>query len=373
VTELEPTNPLRGPELSVIVPTFNEHDNVLLLTQRIAECLRDCTWELVYVDDDSPDGTAELVRQLAAKDSRIRCVQRLGRRGLSSACVEGMLASSAPYLAVIDGDLQHDETLLPRMLAELKQGDTELVVGTRYALGGGTGDWGAARLRLSKFGKRLSHMLVPDTLTDPMSGFFMLRRSVFEGAMRKLSNIGTKILMDLFASSPKALRFKELPYTFRLRQAGVSKLDSLTAWEYAMLVLDKMFGHIVPVRFVAFCIVGALGVAVHFSILSVLLHFGQAEFLVGQATATVCTMTFNFAVNNVLTYRDKRLRGLRWLRGWLSFNIACSLGACMNVGLASYVNQITRIWYVAAFAGIAVGAVWNYAVTKRLTWSRSQV
>jgi dolichol-phosphate mannosyltransferase len=370
---LEPTTASHGPELSVIVPTFNERDNVIALTERIADCLRGCEWELIYVDDDSPDGTAGLVRQLAAKDSRIRCVQRLGRRGLSSACVEGMLASSAPYLAVIDGDLQHDETLLPLMLEELRQTETDIVVGTRYALGGGTGDWGAARLRLSKFGKRLSRLLVPELLTDPMSGFFMLRRAVFEGAMRKLSNIGTKILMDLFASSPKTLRFKELPYTFRLRQAGVSKLDSLTAWEYAMLVLDKMFGHIVPVRFVAFCIVGALGVAVHFSILSVLLHFWQSGFLAGQATATICTMTFNFAVNNVLTYRDKRLRGLRWLRGWLSFNLACSLGACMNVGLATYINDISGIWYLAAFAGIAVGAVWNYAVTKRLTWSRSQV
>jgi dolichol-phosphate mannosyltransferase len=284
-----------------------------------------------------------------------------------------MLASSAPYLAVIDGDLQHDERLLPDMLAELKKGDTEIVVGTRYALGGGTGQWAASRLRLSRFGTRLSRMLVPEDLSDPMSGFFMVRRLVFEGAMRKLSNIGTKILMDLFASSPKALRFKELPYTFRPRHTGESKLDSLTAWEYAMLVLDKMFGHIVPVRFVAFCIVGALGVGVHFTILSILLHFGGAGFLAGQATATVCTMTFNFAINNVLTYRDKRLRGWRWLRGWLSFNIACSLGACMNVGLATYVNDISGIWYLAAFAGIGVGAIWNYAVTKRLTWSRSQV
>jgi dolichol-phosphate mannosyltransferase len=363
----------RGPELSVIVPTFNERDNVVALTERIGNCLGDGAWEIVYVDDDSPDGTAELVRQLAAKDSRIRCVQRLGRRGLSSACVEGMLASSAPYLAVIDGDLQHDEKLLPDMLAELKQGKTDIVVGTRYALGGGTGEWGAARRRLSRFGTRLSRVLVPETLSDPMSGFFMLRRSVFEESLRKLSNIGTKILMDLFASSPRTLIFKELPYTFRPRHAGESKLDSLTAWEYAMLVLDKMFGHIIPVRFVAFCIVGALGVGVHFSILSILLHFEHLGFLAGQTTATVCTMTFNFAVNNVLTYRDKRLRGLRWLRGWLSFNIACSMGACMNVGLATYVNDISGIWYLAALAGIAVGAIWNYAVTKRLTWSRSQV
>jgi dolichol-phosphate mannosyltransferase len=366
--------PLRGPELSIIVPTFNERENVVELAERIGACLPDCAWELVYVDDDSPDGTADLVRQLAHKDSRIRCVQRLGRRGLSSACVEGMLASSAPYLAVIDGDLQHDERLLPHMLAELKQqGETDLVVGSRYAAGGGTGDWGAARVRLSKFGMRLSRVLAPETLTDPMSGFFMLRRPVFERAVRKLSNIGTKILMDLFASSPEPLRFKELPYSFRVRQAGTSKLDSLTAWEYVMLLLDKMFGHIVPVRFVAFCIVGALGVAVHLTILSSLRSFANGSFLTDQTIATVCTMTFNFAVNNVLTYRDKRLRGLRWLRGWLSFNIACSLGACMNVGLATYLNDVTGIWYVAALGGIAVGAVWNYAVTKRLTWSRSQV
>jgi dolichol-phosphate mannosyltransferase len=368
---LDPLLPLRGPEISVIVPTFNERENVVELTERIGASLRDFAWEIIYVDDDSPDGTAELVRQLAAKDSRIRCVQRMGRRGLSSACVEGMLASSAPYLAVIDGDLQHDERLLPQMLSELKQGDVDVVVGSRYTQGGGTGDWGAARIRLSKFGTRLSRTLVPETLTDPMSGFFMVRRQSFEAAVRKLSAIGTKILMDLFASSPQPLRFKELPYSFRLRQAGDSKLDSATKWEYGMLLLDKMFGHIVPVRFVAFCIVGALGVAVHFSILTLLFQIEHAGFLQGQATATIVTMTFNFALNNVLTYRDKRLRGMRWLRGWLSFNIACSLGACMNVGLATYLNEATGTRYLAALAGITVGAVWNYAVTKRLTWSRA--
>jgi dolichol-phosphate mannosyltransferase len=368
---LDPLLPPRGPEISVIVPTFNERENVVELTERIGASLRDFAWEVIYVDDDSPDGTAELVRQLAAKDSRIRCIQRMGRRGLSSACVEGMLASSASYLAVIDGDLQHDERLLPQMLAELKQGDVDMVVGSRYTQGGGTGDWGAARVRLSKFGARLSRTLVPDTLTDPMSGFFMVRRQSFEAAVRKLSAIGTKILMDLFASSPQPLRFKELPYSFRLRQAGDSKLDSATKWEYGMLLLDKLFGHIVPVRFVAFCIVGALGVAVHFSILTLLLQLEHAGFLQGQATATVVTMTFNFALNNVLTYRDKRLRGMRWLRGWLSFNIACSLGACMNIGLATYLNQATGTRYLAALAGITVGAVWNYAVTKRLTWSRA--
>jgi dolichol-phosphate mannosyltransferase len=362
---------LPRPEVSVIVPVFNERENLVELTERIRFCLDDFDWEIIYVDDDSPDGSAALVRELAAEDSRVRCLQRINRRGLSSACVEGILSSSAPYVAVIDGDLQHDEALLPLMLAELKKGEVDIVVGSRYATGGGTGGWDAGRVRLSKLGMRLSRVLVPPQLTDPMSGFFMMRRSVFDGAMRKLSNIGTKILTDLFASSPQPLRFKELPYCFRLRQAGDSKLDSLTAWFYAMLLLDKLIGHIMPVRFVAFCIVGSLGVAVHLTVLSLLFQFAQLDFFAVQAVATIFTMTFNFAVNNVLTYRDKRLRGMRWLRGWVSFNLACSVGACMNIGLATYLNQVSGTRYLAAISGIAVGAVWNYAVTKRLTWSRA--
>jgi dolichol-phosphate mannosyltransferase len=363
---------LRGPELSIIVPTFNERENLVELTEKIRDCLHDVSWEIIYVDDDSPDHSADLARELGVHDSRIRCIQRIGRRGLSSACVEGMLASSAPFIAVIDGDLQHDERLLPQMLLELRRGDLDLILGSRYAPGGGTGDWAAGRVRLSRIGMRLSRTLVPETLTDPMSGFFMIRRSAFEAAVRKLSNIGSKILMDLFASSPQTLRFKELPYNFRLRHAGASKLDSLTAWAYAMLLLDKLVGHIVPVRFIAFCIVGTLGVAVHLAVLTLLFQFTRVDFTAGQAIATVCTMTVNFAVNNVLTYRDQRLRGARWLRGWISFNLACSVGACMNVGLATYLNGLTGSRYLAALAGILVGAVWNYAVTKRLIWSRVQ-
>jgi dolichol-phosphate mannosyltransferase len=357
-----------GPELSIIVPTFNEHANVVELTNRVREYLQGVSWEIIYVDDDSPDRTADLVRELGVMDARIRCIQRIGRRGLSSACIEGMLSSSAPYLAVIDGDLQHDERLLPQMLAELKAENLDIVVGSRYSAGGGIGDWGAGRARLSRLAGRLSRTLVPEGLTDPMSGFFMLRRTAFDGALRKLSAIGWKILTDLFASSEQPLRFKELPYEFRPRHAGDSKLDSLTLWAYAMLLIDKTIGHIVPVRFVAFSVVGALGVAVHFAVLTLLFRFAKISFVQSQAIATVLTMSFNFVLNNILTYRDQRLRGLQWLRGWISFNLACSVGAAMNVGLATYLWQLSGIWYLAAIAGIAVGAVWNYAVTKQLTW-----
>jgi dolichol-phosphate mannosyltransferase len=361
-----------GAELSIIVPTFNERENIAELIERLTLCLADRSWEVLFVDDDSPDGTAGLVREHGAKDSRIRCLQRIGRRGLSSACVEGMLATSAPYLAIIDADLQHDERLLPQMLDVLKGGDTDIVVGSRYAPGGDIGAWDARRARMSRLAVRLSRALVPAELTDPMSGFFMMRRSVLDGSVRSLSAIGFKILADVFASSPQPLRFKELGFSFRLRRAGESKLDSVTAWDFIMLLLDKLIGRWIPVRFLAFSIVGAMGIAVHFAVLTLIFQKMHHSFVEGQAVATLSAMTFNFAVNNVLTYRDMRLRGLQWLRGWASFVFACGIGGFANLGLASTIYGLGRGWFPAAIAGIMVGAVWNYAVTMLLTWGRSR-
>jgi dolichol-phosphate mannosyltransferase len=361
-----------GPELSVIVPTFNESDNIAELIDSLAACLGDRSWEVIFVDDDSPDGTADVVRRHAAADSRVRCVRRIGRRGLSSACVEGMLATTAEYLAVIDADLQHDERLLPQMLDILKQGDTDIVVGSRYAPGGDIGDWDARRARMSRLAVRLSRLVVPADLTDPMSGFFMMRRSVLDDTVHNLSAIGFKILTDLFASHRKPLRFAELAYRFRLRRAGESKLDSVTAWDYGMLLLDKLVGRWIPVRFLAFSIVGAAGVAVHFSVLALVFQGLHRSFVEGQTVATLCAMTFNYAVNNVLTYRDLRLRGARWWRGWLSFVLACSIGGFANIGVASAVYGLRKGWFPAAIAGILIGAVWNYAVTMMLTWGRAR-
>ena len=362
---------LRGAELTVVVPTYNECQNVATLVDRLRSALDGIAWEVIFVDDASPDGTAECVRELALADRRVRVLQRFGRRGLSSACIEGMLASAAPFLAVIDADLQHDERLLPSMLATLRRGSAEVVVGSRYVSGGGVGDWDRNRARLSRVGVRLSRILVPEDLKDPMSGFFMLHRGVFERSRERLSAIGFKLLADLFASHPGPLQFEELPYQFRPRAAGESKLDSVTAWDYAMLLLDKMVGHVVPVRFVSFSIVGVLGIAVHFAVLTPLLRVAHMRFTVAQAIAALCAMTFNFALNNLLTYRDARLRGWRWLRGWFLFVLACSIGGVMNVTVASFIFKSYGTWVIGALGGILVGSMWNYAVTKFFTWGRS--
>jgi len=358
-------------ELSIIAPTFNEVDNVAELIKRIDNCLQGVAWELIFVDDNSPDGTADRVRQISRTDPRVRCMLRIGRRGLSSASIEGMLSSAAPFVAVIDADLQHDESVLLNMLEILRQGDTDIVVGSRYMAGGGVGQWEKSRAQVSHFATRLSRLALKAELSDPMSGFFMMRYDAMLRCVRAgVSGIGFKILLDLFASSPQPLRFREVPYTFRDRFAGASKLDMMVAWEYLMLLLDKLMGHTVPVRFITYSLVGGFGVIVHLIVLTILYRGIQFSFLTGQVAATLLAMTSNFALNNMLTYRDMRLRGWGLIRGWLLFVLVCSVGAVANVGIASFLFEHRTFWITSALAGVLVGAVWNYAVTAVYSWRK---
>ena len=357
-----------GPELAVVIPTLSEKDNVAPLVELLDAVLDGVSWEVIFVDDDSPDGTAKWIREISCLDRRVRCLQRIGRRGLTTACIEGALATSAPYVAVMDADMQHDEKLLPQMLATLKSEPVDLVVGSRYVAGGGIGGWNSARASMSAFGTRLSRLICKAEIADPMSGFFMLRRDVLEGTLRRLSGQGFKILLDILASSPQSLRLRELPYEFRERQHGESKLDTLVAWEYMMLIADKLIGHIVPVRFALFAFVGGVGLFVHMSTLWFALTVAGAAFDPAQASASVAAMTSNFFLNNLFTYRDRRLRGLALLRGLISFYAICALGAVANVGIAGYVFSRNEVWWLAGLAGIVVGSVWNYAVSSVFTW-----
>jgi dolichol-phosphate mannosyltransferase len=357
-----------GPELTVIIPTYNERENVRPLIDALDAALEGIHWEALFVDDDSADGTAAAVRELGATDARVRCLQRLGRRGLSTAVVEGMLASSSPYLAVIDGDLQHDPAILPDMLKELRRGQMDIVVGSRYVAGGSIDGWQRSRAAISNIATRMARLVVSAELSDPMSGYFMLTRGAFESAMRRLSGHGFKILLDLFASTPMPYRFREIPFVFRRRVHGESKLDNFVVWEYVYLLLDKSVGKHVPVRFLLFTAVGALGLVVHLATLR--LGLTALSFGVAQAIATMVAMTSNFLLNNLFTYRDRRLRGWRVITGLLSFWLVCGFGAAANVGIASAVFNRQYAWWVSGLTGAAISAVWNYAISSKVTWSR---
>ena len=215
--EVTHAQPGRVAELSVIVPTFKESGNVAELVQRLDGALAGVDWEVIFVDDDSPDGTTDLVKAMAAADPRVRCLRRVSRRGLAGACIEGMLSSSAPYVGVMDADLQHDENLLPRMLATLRQGDTDLVVGSRYVAGGSAGAFSRRRSLMSKAAGSLARALTRVELSDPMSGFFMMRRDRFDPLAGSLSTSGFKILLDIVLTAKGRLRIVEDPYVFGSR------------------------------------------------------------------------------------------------------------------------------------------------------------
>jgi len=356
------------PEISIVVPTFSEAENIAELHARLSAVLGTENWELIFVDDDSPDGTADLARALSNQDQRVRCIQRIGRRGLSTAVVEGALSSSAPYVAVMDADLQHDESILPAMLHELRSRNLDIVVGSRYVAGGGTGDWNESRKTISRIAGRMAKGLVPADLHDPMSGFFAVRSEALRDAARRLSGYGYKVLLDLFVSAGRPLRFAEVPYTFKPRVHGQSKLDSLVAWEYLMLLVDKRIGHIIAPRLLFFLLVGGSGVALHYLTLSTLFLGLDVPFTVAQLVGTVLAMTSNFFLNNVFTYRDQRLHGFKLVRGLLSFYAVCGMGALANIGIAAFAFSRNIEWALSAAAGIVVGTLWNYLATARFTW-----
>jgi dolichol-phosphate mannosyltransferase len=356
-------------ELAVIVPTFKERANVFPVLEALDRCLKGMAYEVIFVDDDSPDGTAALVRKIAWTNPRVRVLQRIGRRGLASACLEGMMATPAPYIAVMDGDLQHDEGILPAMLEKIRNEKLDLVVATRNAEGGGMGEFSKSRVWLSNLGRRLSQSVSHTDLSDPMSGFFMLDRRFLEEVVHSASGVGFKILLDLVASARRPVRFGEVPYTFRKRIHGTSKLDILVGLEYLQLLLDKAVGDLIPPRFIIFSMVGAGGLVLSLGcLLYLLLSFGKMEFLTAQAITTFVAMTANFFLNNSMTYRNRRLRGRRLWIGLATFYAACFVGAVINLRVAEFIKDAGSSRYLAAACGLTVGAVWNYAVTSIITW-----
>jgi dolichol-phosphate mannosyltransferase len=359
-----------GPELSVIVPTFNERDNVTVLYRRLEATLVNVAWEVVFVDDNSPDGTSDVVRALAQQDSRVRCIRRIGRRGLSGACIEGILASSAPYAAVIDADLQHDETQLPKMLLLLASDQADLVVGSRYIEGYKSEGFNKQRAGASALATEVAKKMLRVEIADPMSGFFMVRRDRFEQLAPKLSVHGFKILLDLVASAQGNLRAVEIPYTFGARQHGESKLDSMVALDFIGLVLAKLTNDIVSLRFILFAMVGGIGLVVHLTTLFIGLQLFKAPFAEAQAAGAIVAMTTNFILNNFLTYRDQRLKGFAILRGLIMFYIVCSVGLLANVGVAFSVYDQEPIWWLAGLAGALMGVVWNYAMSGLFVWRK---
>ncbi len=365
------------PTLSVIVPTYREAANVPRLFERLAVVLDGLPWEMVVVDDDSSDGTYDVAYSIARRDPRMRCLRRVNRTGLAGAVIEGWLASSADFVAVIDGDLQHDETVLPQMYAALERAAGNLAIGTRIPDPTKPGGLSPARQKLSDLGKWFFSLVSGVEVSDPMSGFFMTRREIVARLAPRLSPDGFKILVDLILSARQTLKAVEIPYVFRPRTAGESKLSPLVGLDFLGLVVHHASGGALPVRFVLFAMIGAVGLIVHLAVLWLLIG-GSAprDFTVSQIGATVAAMASNFVLNNEITYRNRRYRGVSKITGFLIFAGLCGVGAIANVNVANLLYHAHRSWgpggmgweIISGMAGAIIGVVWNYAASNTFVW-----
>lgn len=371
-------------QLAVILPTYRERANIAPMVARLDAALAGVAWEAIFVDDNSPDGTADEARRIALDDPRIRVIERIGRRGLASAAIEGMCATAAPIVAVMDADQQHDPALLPQMLSAVEGGEYDLAYASRFAEGASTEAWGRPdRVKASGLANRIANKVTGVELTDPMSGYFMIRADTLRADAHRLSGVGFKILLDILATVDRPLKVKEFPLHFAARAEGESKLDQTVVFEFLVGLYDKWLGRIIPTRFALFGTVGAMGVVVQLGALWVLLKliagerfvYGNwsesATFNTANTLAAIIAMTFNFVLNNELTYSDKRLRGFGpLLRGWAQFALTCSLGLLTNIGSAAVLKTIGFHAVVAVIVGIVLGSVWNFALSSRFVWGK---
>lgn len=357
-------------ELAVIVPTFNEADNVERIVDSLDVALAGIRSEIIFVDDWSQDGTAARIEQIARDRSDVRVLRRFGRNGLASAVIEGMMATMAPIVAVIDGDGQHDERLLPRLYSLVRGGAADVAIGSRYCQNGSTGDWSSFRLKCSQAATRLSRLVLQSPVTDPMSGFFAVRRDKVEALLPRLSGRGFKILFDLLTSSPEPLHAIELPFEFRTRIAGESKLGTGVVLDYAVTIADRLIRRFAPPRLVMFAIVGTLGLGVHLAALKATLALGHTSFEAAQTVAVLTAIAFNFIANNSITFRDRKLKGGRLLIGLATFYALCGLGALANIGTGTVLFDAHHRWWVSGIAGAVIGSLWNFAASTLVTWRR---
>jgi dolichol-phosphate mannosyltransferase len=357
------------PTLSVVVPTYQESTNIPVLFERIKVALKSAPWELIVVDDDSPDGTSNVAFALAAEDRRVRCLRRVNRSGLAGAVIEGWMSSSADFVAVIDGDLQHDESILRAMYDALANGSGNLAIGTRLRDANSDGGLSPARQALSDLGAWFFRRIAGAAITDPMSGFFMMRREIVSRLAPRLSPDGFKILVDIILSAGGDLTIIEIPYVFRKRLAGESKLTPLVGIDFLGLVVHHATGGVLPIRFVLFATIGAVGLVVHIAALSAALHWiRMSTFDSGQLIATLLAMASNFILNNEITYRTHRYRGASLIGGFAAFALGCSVGVLANIDVASWMYKANQTWWAAGLAGALLSVVWNYAVSTSLVW-----
>jgi len=348
-------------EVCVVVPTYNERDNIPELIERTRAAMAGANWEMIIVDDDSPDGTAGEARALGQHDPRIRLMRRIGRRGPASACLEGLLASNAPLLAVMDGDLGHDPLLLRAMVAMLRNGRTDLIVASRGPADGSIGNRPDYRETARRLAIRAARTAGPVALSDPLSGYFAMRSEVIDRLAPRLAGVGGKLLLDILLAAPD-LRVRELPAVFGPRMRGESKFSARIVWDYGLMLAEYRVGA-VSGRFLSYLLIAAVALIVHAGAFWLFhdlygLGPGGAQFIAGMA---LCVVTYG--LQQWLSYR--RSGPWRWYLGLLPFLATRTIGLLAAVLVARWLVGSGLGVPISAFAGAVALVWWNYDAVQR--------
>ena len=359
-------------KVSIVLPTYNERGNIEPLLAQLLPLQHHYNLEILVVDDDSADGTAEWVRQLAHAEPRLRLIRRVGRSGLASAIKEGLLDATGDVAVVMDSDGQHEPASVRRAIDTLVQGDLDLVIGSRFHPEAEILGLSGRRERGSSWANASARFSLPNryaSLSDFMSGFFALRLEPLLPLIRAVDVNGFKFLYELLAVSRGSLRTSEVPLSFQPRTHGSSKLDLAIFWDFLISILHSLSLRLLPRRAISFGLVGVSGVAVQL-VVTQLLMLGRLGFEQALPFAVVAAASSNYLINNALTFRFQRLKGLALLRGLLKFLLVASLPVLANVGLASaFYSLVARDTLWAQLAGILVVFVWNYAASSRFVWN----
>ena len=353
--------------VSLIIPTYNEHDNIIPLTQRLSHALSGRSYEIVFVDDNSADGTAELAASLKDRYP-IKVIVRKNKRGLASAVVDGLSHTSGNIIAVMDADLQHPPEVVPNLLKEIEKG-VDIAVASRYVVGGGCQGWSLTRRLISKGAIFLAHLLLPATrkVSDPMSGFFMFNKEVVTNV--RLSPSGFKILLEILMVG-ESRSVAEVPFTFVTRKRGESKLSARQQIDYLKHIYSLMRRTGEMVRFIKFCIVGLSGVGVNMGLLWLLTELGGMFYLLSAAISIETSIITNFILNNYFTFADRNRQGVKpFLSRLLKFNLVSLAGLGINLGILWLLTEGLGLFYMLSnIFGIVAATLWNYLVNNWWTW-----
>jgi|TARA_X000000368_G_scaffold4609_1_gene3524 dolichol-phosphate mannosyltransferase len=361
--------------ISIVIPTFNEVKNIIPLLKTLINIVIDFKYEIIVVDDDSPDGTSQEIVKFMKDNKKVKLITRVGRSGLSSAIKEGLIFAQGKYLLVLDGDGQHEPTFVLNMIKRIKKNKVAIIIGSRFLNSSRLEGLSKKRSIGSKVANKIAGASLPknySNLTDHLSGCFCLNKEKTEYLIRKIEINGFKFLYELLSVSKGKLIVEEVPLIFKERRYGNSKLDLAIVWDFFISILHSFTFRVIPRRAISFGLVGFTGIFVQLFITSFLTRILLIEFYDALPFAIICAATSNFLINNQVTFRSNRLIKLALLIGFFKFLLIASLPIIANIGITTaFYKYISADTFIAQIAGIVIVYAWNYLASSSFVWNKS--